>query len=52
MIYSVERIIDVFIHRDSMTPEEAMEYFDYNVERALPYMTDGIPPILMNEIPV
>ena len=52
VIYSIERIIDVFISRDSMTPEEAMEYFDYNVERALPYMTDGIPPILMKEIPV
>ena len=51
VIYSVERIIDVFISRDSMTPAEAMEYFDYNVERALPHMTDGIPPILMNEIP-
>ena len=52
VIYSVEWIIDIFIHRDSMTPEEATEYFDYNVERALPHMTDGIPPILMNEIPV
>ena len=52
VIYSTERIIDVFIHRDNMTPEEATEYFDYNVERALPHMTDGIPPILMKEIPV
>ena len=46
------RIIDVFISRDNMTPEEATEYFDYNVERTLPYMTDGVPPILMNKIPV
>ena len=52
VIYSVERIIDVFISRDNMTPEEATEYFDYNVERALPHMTDGVPPILMNKIPV
>ena len=52
MIYSVGRIIDVFIHRDNMTPEEATEYFDYNVERALPYMTGGVRPVLTNEIPV
>ena len=52
VMYSVEQIINIFIHRDNMTPEEATEYFDYNVERALPYMTDGVPPILMNEIPV
>lgn len=52
VIYSVERIINVFISRDNMTPEEATEYFDYNVERALPHMTDGVPPILMNKIPV
>ena len=52
VIYSTERIIDVFIHRDNMTPEEATEYFDYNVERSLPYMADGVPPILVNEIPV
>ena len=25
VIYSTERIIDVFIHRDNMTPEEATE---------------------------
>ena len=51
VIYSVERIIDVFISRVIMLLEVVTEYFDYNVERALPYMTDGVPPILMNEIP-
>ena len=50
--YSVDKIIDIFVNRDHMTHEEAGEYFDYNVERAIPYMTDGIPPILMEQIPI
>lgn len=50
IIYSVEKIIDIFVQRDHMTHEEAGEFFDYNVERAIPYMTDGIPPILMEQI--
>lgn len=50
IIYSVDKIIDIFVQRDHMTHEEAGEYFDYNVERTLPYMTDGIPPILMEQI--
>ena len=52
IIYSVDKIIDIFVQRDHMTHEEAGEYFDYNVERTLPYMTDGIPPILMEQIPI
>lgn len=52
VIYSVDKIISIFVNRDNMTIEEATEYFDYNVERALPYMNDGVPPILMNTFPV
>lgn len=48
--YSVDKIIDIFVNRDHMSHEEAGEYFDYNVERAIPYMTDGIPPILIEQI--
>lgn len=48
--YSVDKIIDIFVNRDHMTHEESGEYFDYNVERALPYMNDGVPPVLINTI--
>ena len=50
IIYSVDKIIDIFVNRDHMSREEAGKYFDYNVERAIPYITDGIQPILMKQI--
>lgn len=52
IIYSVDKIIDIFVNRDHMTHEEAGEYFDYNVERVILYMNDGIPPILMNKFDI
>ena len=34
VIYSVERIIEIFMERDGMTGEMAREHFDFNVEQA------------------
>ena len=37
VVYSYDKIVEVFIGH-GMTMEEAIEYTDYNVIRALPYM--------------
>lgn len=52
IIYSVDGIINILMELDGMTFDDALEYFGFNIERALPYMTDGVPPILINELPV
>ena len=31
VVYSVEKCIDILINRDSMEPDEATEYFEFNV---------------------
>ena len=33
-VYSVIKIIQIFMERDGMDEETAREYFDYNVEQA------------------
>lgn len=32
VIYSVKKIIKILMTRDGMTEEEALEYYDYNME--------------------
>jgi len=32
--YDIEKIIDIMIERDEMTYEEAMEFFDFNIQGA------------------
>lgn len=34
LVYSRTKCIEIFINRDGMTHEEALEFFDYNVEGA------------------
>ena len=34
LIYSIERIHDIFMKRDGMTSDDAMEFFDFNVAGA------------------
>ncbi len=41
IIYSSSRSIEILIERDNMTPDEALEYFDYNVKGA--YIGDPQP---------
>lgn len=31
LIYSVEKMINIFMYRDGMTYDEAREYIDYNI---------------------
>lgn len=32
--YDIEKILDIMIERDEMTYEEAMEFFDFNIQGA------------------
>lgn len=46
VVYEFDKIIQILMERDGMTYEEAVEYFDYNIDRVLPYMSDGFPVIM------
>lgn len=48
IIYGFDKIIQILMDRDGMTYEEAVEYFDYNIDRVLPYMVEGFPVIIKN----
>lgn len=39
--YSVEKMLNILVHRDGMTREEAEEYFDFNIAYA--YVGDLTP---------
>ena len=32
-LYDIDKIVDIFMDRDGMTYEEAVEYYDFNVAR-------------------
>lgn len=44
--YSRDRLIDCFMKADNCSYEEAEEWIEFNVERALPYYGKGAPKIL------
>lgn len=46
--YSYERLTQCFMKEEGWDWEEAMEWIDYNVVRALPYYGSGAPVILPN----
>lgn len=48
VIYGFDKIIQILMDRDGMTYGEAVEYFDYNIDRVLPYMVEGFPVIMKN----
>ena len=45
-VYSYNKIIDNLMS-DGCTYEEAAEYFDYNIERGIEYITEGIKPTIL-----
>ena len=49
-IHDYDKLVDCFAKRDGITREQAIEWVDYNVVRAIPYMGPGAP-IVMNKIP-
>lgn len=44
--YSREKLIECYMKANNWTYDEAMEWVEYNVERALPYYGDKAPVIL------
>ncbi len=46
LVYSYTKIVENIIERGDGTYEEAVEYVDYNVMRAIPYMGPHQPIIL------
>lgn len=34
LIYSISQILEIFVERDGMTPDDAIEFFDFNVAGA------------------
>ena len=51
VVYSMEKIIEVFMKRDGMDRDEAQEYYEFNTVRGIEYSTFEYPsPILMESI--
>ena len=46
--YSRERLVACFRKANDWSYEEAEEWIEYNIERALPYLGKGAPVILNN----
>ena len=44
ILYSVQKIIDILIERDGMTPDEALEFYDFNIAGS--YLGEGMPTFL------
>ncbi len=44
-VYDYDKIIEKFM-KDGMTEEEAVEFYEYNTVRALPYMGKHAPIII------
>jgi hypothetical protein len=51
IVYSQEKCIEVLMNRDGMTYEEALEFFEFNTLRAIPYMPseEAGSPIIIEE---
>jgi hypothetical protein len=44
LLYSVKKIIDILVERDGMSPDEALEFYDFNIAGA--YLGEGMPAFL------
>jgi|TARA_B110000438_G_scaffold303377_1_gene364579 hypothetical protein len=44
ILYSVQKIINILVERDGMTPEEAYEYYEFNIAGC--YLGEGMPTYL------
>jgi len=40
LVYSTQSIIDILIQRDGMSEDEAVEFFDFNIDRGVTYLGD------------
>ena len=44
VLYSVSQILDILMERDNMSPDEALEFFEYNILGS--YNGEGMPAYL------
>ena len=49
VVYSLEKLAECFMKVNNWTWDEAIEWIEYDVERALPYYGEHAPVILMNK---
>jgi hypothetical protein len=50
IVYSYKKCIEVLIERDSMSEDEALEFFEFNTVRAVAYMPEESGrPIIIEE---
>lgn len=49
-IYSYKLLVNSLIEEDGMTCDEAIEFIDYNIFRALPYFGSKAPIIMMDTL--
>ena len=52
LVYSLRGIVEILMTRDNMDAEEALEFFDYNILRALPYtLGEGVgSPVIVQDL--
>ena len=48
LVYLYEKMVDWLVKNDNMTPDDAVEWLDYNTIRAIPYMGEKAPIIVYN----
>lgn len=49
VVYNYDRMVEVLVERDGMTPSEAADFIGYNTIRALPYIENA--PVVMYPVP-
>lgn len=48
-VYSYEKLVEALQKHNQWEEIDAIEWLDYNTLRAIPYITDGIAPIIIHE---
>ena len=46
-VYDLNKMVECLVQNDEMTEDEALDFIMYNTFRALPYMGDKAPIIMM-----
>lgn len=50
VIYDFDLMVQHLMDADGMEELDAVEFIEYNTIRALPYIREGVPPIIMRRI--
>lgn len=47
VIYDFDKMVEWLMEKEGWTEEECIEWIEYNTLRAIPYYSEGLPPIVM-----